>query len=354
MKVLSGVDIPVDEKDFNLRWLFLPEISVLMSVYNSEKYVKEAINSILNQTYGNFEFIVVNDGSNDNTGQIIKDFFNKDNRIQFISRTENKGIGYSLNEAWYAAQGDFIALMDDDDISHPNRFARQISQLQTSNIDILGTYVEVFGQAVDEQKTRIQTKLNLPIDSVNAAEVFLTYWHCFAKPSVMMKRKVLEELRGFKNRTAEDYDLWMRAIRHGFKIGKLPEKLLKCRIRHNSATKVLNRDLGGIADAINIKLTYLADIIKNKIKRYLIWGTGSGGEITRKALSIDLPQAELIGYLDNYKEGFFNGNPIYKSTQISELSFDYIFIATEPGKEEAIKILRTLGLENIKDFLCTV
>ena len=93
-----------------------PLVSVVMSVYNSEKYLKEAIESILNQTYTNFEFIIVNDGSTDSSLDIIQEYMKKDERIVLISR-DNKGLPYSLNEGIEKAKGKYIARMDADDIS---------------------------------------------------------------------------------------------------------------------------------------------------------------------------------------------------------------------------------------------
>ena len=96
-----------------------------MSVYNGEKYLVKAIESILNQTYTKFEFIIVNDGSSDNSLKIIKEFMKKDNRIILINR-ENKGLPYSLNEGISIAKGKYIARMDADDISLSERFEKQI------------------------------------------------------------------------------------------------------------------------------------------------------------------------------------------------------------------------------------
>ena len=101
-----------------------PKISVIMSVYNGDKYVHKAIKSILNQTFTDFEFIIIDDGSTDGTFEIINSFVQTDDRIRFISR-KNKGLVSSLNECLSLAKGQYIARMDADDISIKTRFAKQ-------------------------------------------------------------------------------------------------------------------------------------------------------------------------------------------------------------------------------------
>lgn len=104
-------------------------ISVVMSVYNAEKYLPEAIESILHQTYSNFEFIIINDCSNDRSLSIIKEYSLKDNRIVLINNSANLGLTKNLNKAISVAKYEFIARMDADDVSLPDRFERQMNFL---------------------------------------------------------------------------------------------------------------------------------------------------------------------------------------------------------------------------------
>lgn len=121
-----------------------------MSVYNGEKYLAEAIESILNQTYKNFELIIINDGSKDNSVEIIKNYMKQDNRIVLIDR-ENKGLPYSLNEGISVAKGEYIARMDADDISLPTRFEKQVDYMQKNELDVCGSYIKLFGDNRKEQ-----------------------------------------------------------------------------------------------------------------------------------------------------------------------------------------------------------
>ena len=113
-----------------------------MSVYNAEKYIEEAIQSVLNQTYNNFEFIIINDGSEDNSLEMLKNFL-ADDRIILIDR-ENKGLVSSLNEGILKSKGNFIARMDADDICLPNRFEEQLNFMKkNSDVGVCGSWIEL-------------------------------------------------------------------------------------------------------------------------------------------------------------------------------------------------------------------
>ena len=112
-----------------------PKISVLMPVYNGDKYLKKSINSILRQTYDDFEFIIINDGSTDLSLSIIKSY--QDKRIKIINNSKNIGIAHSLNKGLNIANGDYIARQDQDDISHPERFMCQVNYLKKNDTDLV-------------------------------------------------------------------------------------------------------------------------------------------------------------------------------------------------------------------------
>ncbi|MGO9953181.1 MAG: glycosyltransferase family 2 protein, partial [Dissulfurispiraceae bacterium] len=125
----------------------MPEISVLMSCYNASKYLAEAIESILNQTFDNFEFIAIDDGSRDNTSDILKDYARADSRIILLEK-ENTGLTNSLNIGLKTARGKWIARMDADDVSLPNRFEDQLEFVQVhAGVILLGTSCIVIDQS---------------------------------------------------------------------------------------------------------------------------------------------------------------------------------------------------------------
>lgn len=228
-----------------------PLISVVLAVYNGEKYLVKAIESILNQTYLNFEFIIINDGSTDRSLEIIKSY--DDKRIVLISR-ENRGLIESLNEGIEKAKGRYIARMDADDISFPKRFEEQIDFMEKNlDIGICGTAVIGFGEDIKES----QWKLSLNNKTIKTELLFSS---CFAHPTVMIRKELIVKHNLFYNKAfvhAEDFELWTRMAEHT-KFANLEMPLLKYRIVQDSVTREADK---------NIEQRY--QTIKSIFKRYL-------------------------------------------------------------------------------------
>jgi glycosyltransferase involved in cell wall biosynthesis len=185
-----------------------PLVSVVMSAYNCEKYVAESIESILSQTFTNFEFIIINDGSTDDTLRIIKKY--KDPRIILISR-ENRGLVYSLNEGISIARGKYIARQDADDISTKNRLALQYDLAEKNEAVLVGSSFEVIGNKGDYismQATPISDR------SLKRA---LYVRNPFAHGSTMFLRESFMSAGSYSSAVgpAEDYDLWLKLSRLG-------------------------------------------------------------------------------------------------------------------------------------------
>jgi glycosyltransferase involved in cell wall biosynthesis len=199
-----------------------PLISVVMSVYNGKKYLAEAIESILNQTYKNFELIIVNDGSKDNSIEIIKSYMNQDNRIVLIDR-ENKGLPYSLNEGISIAKGEYIARMDADDISLPERFEKQIDFMQKNKLDVCGSHIKRFR---DNKKERI---IKNPVTNEDI-RFSLLFFSSLAHPTVMFKKEVFDKVKyHIDYKVAQDYQLWCDIANANLKMGNISEVLLNYR-----------------------------------------------------------------------------------------------------------------------------
>ncbi|AAK80133.1 glycosyltransferase involved in cell wall biosynthesis [Clostridium acetobutylicum] len=329
-------------------------ISVIMPVYNCEKYLEESIESILKQTYRDFEFIIVNDGSNDKSIDIINKYANDDNRIVVVSRDNNMGMVYSLNEGIDRAKGSYVARMDADDIALPERFERQIEYLnKNKDVDILACKVEAFGDVSREQKLEREHWYNVDLNNSESIEsLFLE--NCYiAHPSVMMKMSVLKALGGYNlnYKRTEDYNLWLRAIAKGYKIAMLEEKLMKIRLHNDSK---IHRDAEGfssIRDIIQSRLEYVKEKLKLKDFSYVIWGASNGGKIAYEKIKEVFPNAKLNGYIDKFKTGKFEGVDIFYPEDLSKMKVDYVFIATLPGCKEAKGILTKNNFVPIKDFL---
>lgn len=197
-----------------------PLVSVILPVFNAEKYITEAVQSILNQTFVNFELILIDGGSTDGTLKLLERFKKIDNRIVLISY-ENMGLVDSLNEGVIRARGTWLARMDGDDIALPNRFERQLQWLEKTESDICGSWVQYFG-AHDKRILKHS-------ESHNAIKIELLFCCALAHPTVMMKAEMIKALRYNKLNVAEDYDLWIRAVIAGWKFTNIPEVLLMYR-----------------------------------------------------------------------------------------------------------------------------
>jgi len=211
-----------------------PLVSVVMPVYNSEKYLKEAIYSILNQTYHNIELIVIDDGSRDNSVDIIENI--KSDKIVFFKNEQNIGVSATRNKGFSIAKGKYIALMDSDDTSTLYRLERQVKFLEgNSKYGLVGGHFESFNKQLFFTRRKLR-KLPL-IDK--QIEVNLVFLGAMAGGSTMMRSEIL-----FKNnlefdtslKTAEDFDLWRR-ISKFTKVTNIDELLIHYRKHRNNTTK---------------------------------------------------------------------------------------------------------------------
>ena len=183
------------------------EISVVMSVYNSDQWLKESISSILNQTFKNFEFIIINDGSTDKSESIIKSFADQDERIRFFNQS-NYGLTRSLNKAVSVSIGKYIARIDADDISLPDRLKKQYEILESSeNIGLCYTNfyeIDFLGKKI--RKKMITNRFNLIKHNLSRGV------NNIAHSSVMFRKSVFDKLSGYREKLkkSQDFDLWLR------------------------------------------------------------------------------------------------------------------------------------------------
>lgn len=209
-----------------------PLVSVIMSVHNEEQHLHDAVSSILTQTYANIEFIVVNDASTDRTRDILAGFADEDDRLTIIDNEEQLGLAASLNKALEAANGDYIARMDGDDISFPDRIQKQVDFLEEHRqITVLGTKVAVIRNLWWDSK-----EYSYPIYEKDR-EIKMNFLRRpgIIHPTVMIRASVLRERGILYNPTfmrSQDYELWTRmAFKHWLKFHNLQEPLLHYRVR---------------------------------------------------------------------------------------------------------------------------
>jgi glycosyltransferase involved in cell wall biosynthesis len=211
-----------------------PAVSVVMSVHNGEKYLREAVDSILNQAFRDFEFIIIDDGSTDGSKGILEKCATKDSRVHLISR-EHRGRPKSLNECLALAHGELIAIMDADDISLPNRFARQIAYLRDH------PQVAVVGSSVIYINTRGQKLFvrHMPENHEEICQAHLMgYGGMIFHPSAILKRSALDFVAGYDESFiyACDYDLWCR-IAVKYELANLQTPLLLYRYHSEAITQ---------------------------------------------------------------------------------------------------------------------
>lgn len=215
-----------------------PIISVVMPVYNGEKYLSEAIDSILYQTYTDFEFIILNDGSTDNTEEIILSY--DDPRIVYVKNEENLQIVETLNKGIALAKGKYIARMDADDISLPERFEKQLDILENHlSVQVIFSIVEL----VNENGVTIGSwKDDVDCHTQESMYSFLPRKNCFSHPSVMIRKDVAKNYLYINSKNSEDYNLWLRMMSDGIVFYKIVKPLVKYRVLDTSVTRVSNKN----------------------------------------------------------------------------------------------------------------
>lgn len=207
-----------------------PGISVVMSVHNGQRHLDAAVRSILDQTLGNFELIIIDDGSTDQTPQRLADMQSADPRVRVV-RHENRGLTASLNAGLALAQGRFIARQDADDVSLPHRFARQVEFLDTHpSVAAVGSSADV----VDGAGVRVGA-LTAAVGPEAVRHGLLTLRTTPVHGSIMMRRDVVQALGGYRDafRAGQDYDLWLR-LSARFDMDNLPEVLYQWRLDRGS------------------------------------------------------------------------------------------------------------------------
>ena len=234
-----------------------PKISVILPTYNREIMLKHALNSLLRQTYSDFEVIVIDDGSVDNTWKILKEYADKDKRIKIIRHKQNKGMVYGLNEGLELAKGKYIARLDDDDLSYPERFKKQVAYMEEHpDVAVVGAWAgklyddKVYGWWQETEPEYIKIRILL-------GETPL------AHSSFFMRRSFLEEhgIRyNSKYQTAEDLSLLGDVVVAGGKIANIPEKLLYVRLHRSNPKQFYDNQKGSRERFIKDYLKLIFDI----------------------------------------------------------------------------------------------
>jgi len=264
-----------------------PMVTVLMSVYNGERFLKEAIDSILNQTFTDFEFLIINDGSTDRSVEIIESY--EDPRIRLINNEKNLKLIASLNKGISLARGKYIARMDCDDVSMPDRLEKEVDFLEKSlDYGLVGTYYTVIdGEGKDQYNVSYPSSNEL-------IKLFLSLNCPLAHGSIMGRTELFKQnLYGSEESYAvEDYELWTRMSKVT-KIHNIPEYLFKYRIYGESFSDTKTQLMYNQTLEISKKL-----YINNK-KEYK--------ELIKKQILDDLytqEKEETVAYINKWLKSF--------------------------------------------------
>ncbi len=206
-----------------------PKVSVIMSVYNSEKYLEEAINSVLNQTFQDFELIVIDDGSTDNSRRILESY-RRHSKIKMLINKHNEGVAAARNKALKISKGKYIAVIDADDIALPQRLEKEVRYLDKHpEIGLVGSFYYVI-----DENGKILKLITVPTTNEEIQEILIKH-NCFAHSSIMFRRECLDTVGGYREafQYALDYDFILR-ISEKYKVAIIPEPLCAWRINPNS------------------------------------------------------------------------------------------------------------------------
>jgi glycosyltransferase involved in cell wall biosynthesis len=298
-----------------------PRVSVILPVFNSEAFIKESIDSVLRQTFSNFELIVIDDASTDRTVDVVKTY--ADPRLVLVEKKTNTGYTFSLNHGLAISAGEYIARMDADDIMADNRIKEQVEFMDThSELAASGTWYKL------TKENRIVSEPSLPEE----VKVTLLDYCCLAHPTSMIRRQLLLTA-GLKydpvREPAEDYDLWTRLVAFG-NLANLPRVLLNYR-QHDRQVSRLYAE----------KQHQQAEHSRKRMLNYLI-PEASGEELGRHLQFLDggsindVPHFNsLIAWGDklrkaNLQTGFFNNQLLSRFIRQKELMLARHFLNTQP------------------------
>ncbi len=210
-----------------------PPITVVMPVYNAERYLARALESVLGQSFGEFELIVIDDGSTDSSLSLLKRYERHDLRLRLLSR-ENRGLVATLNEGLELARGEFVARMDADDLSLPRRFEQQIAFMDANpEVVCLGGYYDLI-----DWRGRLLTTMTPPTDHTGIENEMLAGHTPICHPSAMVRREALSRVGNYdpEMMLAEDLDLWLRLGEIGA-MANLPVSIVRYRLHDHSLSE---------------------------------------------------------------------------------------------------------------------
>ena len=282
-----------------------PAISVLMPAFNVEKYIAESIESILNQSLVDFEFIILDDGSKDATPKIIDSY--NDPRLKKVFLAENKGLVSARNTLVDLAQGEYIAFLDADDIADPRRLEYQLQYLKVNQLDVCGTDHFVLNQLTGKIKRSKQRHSDADIRAMISVSSPL------CNPSVMGRTEIFKKtpyLPG--NDGAEDYVMWVNLALMNYRFGNVPKNLITYRVHDHQISQAQNARVNHIFDEHRAKYLSALGIARDLIPRRLFWWQRlKTGASFLCALNQAIPGVSVGANYQIYSRYQFRGNGLW-------------------------------------------
>ena len=255
---MTSIEINKNRADFTEANNIDTNLTVLMSVYNGEKFLKKSIDSVLSQSYSDFEFLIINDGSSDNSEIIIKEY--SDKRIRYICNDENIGLIASLNKGIELSKGKYIARQDADDIACNKRFEMQMRFLEDNpNVSVVGSWISLI-----DKNDNIITHWKYPTSPI-VARWALLFNSAIAHSASMFRRNEVKKINGYSSeyKYAEDFEMWSRLNKNS-DICNIAEVLQLYRVHDNAVSTLKNNDQVNVMRKISFN--NLNELLKNDLK----------------------------------------------------------------------------------------
>ncbi|MFH1007469.1 MAG: glycosyltransferase [Candidatus Latescibacterota bacterium] len=333
-----------------------PTVSVLLPIYQAAKTMDQALSSLVRQTFEDFEVIAVDDGSKDESPQLLRNWAGRDGRIQPVFPGRQGLIG-ALNTGLARAQGEFVARMDADDVSHPRRLALQVALMRAHpEVSVASCLVRSFPRPRVREGFRIyEAWLNSLVTHEDIArELFIE--SPLAHPSTMMRRAELVRMGGYEDRGwPEDYDLWLRYALAGKRFAKVPEVLYLWREHPGRLSRTDGRY--SVERFLEAKAYYLARGPLRGREGIVLWGAGQTGRRLSKHLVREGVHIGCFVDVDFRKIGHtLRGIPIIAPDELSACREGRRFLLAAVSSRGARAMIRNWaeeqGWEEGGDFLC--
>lgn len=331
------------------------KISALLTTYNNEKYIQQTIDSVLNQTYKDFEFIIVNDGSTDRTKEILDNV--NDKRVRIFHLEQNVGIPTALNFGIDKCQGEYVIKIDGDDLQHPERFEKQLRFMENHPEYVLSKTLFNYFPDNDEvaatPRYQHRLKYNAPFknNTKTSKEIneYLHWFCCISHSTMMVKTEILKKYRYNNYPVFEDYDLFYRINKDGYKMGHLDECLVDIRVSEASVTAKSKAHL------FNTVAYKIKEQVMENFKLYeniYIWGAGAHGQDIFCLLKDK--GWKISGFIDSNldMEGKkVKGIKVFPPKIINASKEIKVVVASTIGMFEIIKYLKSYRYETNRDFV---